>query len=199
VSGLDPVLSRSIARYEDALFRLHDLLVGLPEAGAHRSPGKGAWSVAQCLDHLVIVGTLTCARLDEAVHRARELTRTVKDGRSARFGWLDRLFIFAVSSGRAGGRPRVRFAHRPVFDPGPGRPLRILTPEFTALQDRLISSARSARGLDLVDIQVASVARPGFKASLGAWYLALAGHQERHLDQAVRTRALLEARGPGAS
>jgi hypothetical protein len=190
-TDLDPVLSESIERYEGALFRLHDLIVGLSDADAHRSPGKGAWSVAQCLDHLVIAGSLMCARLDEAIHRARELTRTVKDGRTARFGWFDRLFIAATGRGKDGGPPRFKVPHRPLFDPGVGRPIPILTSQFTTLQDRLITSARSAKGLDLVDIKVDSVLDSRIKVGLGAWYVAIAGHQERHLDQAMRTRAVL--------
>jgi len=191
-AGLDPVLADSIERYEGALFRLHDLILGLPEADAHRSPGKGAWSVAQCLDHLVISGSLMCARLDEAVHRARELTRTVKDGRLARFGWFDRLFIAVTARGQDGRPPRFRVPHRPLFDPGTGRPIPVLTSQFTALQDRLITSARSAKGLDLVDIKVESLLDARIKVGLGAWYVAIAGHQERHLDQAMRARAALE-------
>ena len=191
-AGLDPVLADSIERYEGALFRLHDLILGLPEADAHRSPGKGAWSVAQCLDHLVISGSLMCARLDEAVHRARELTRTVKDGRLARFGWFDRLFIAVTARGQDGRPPRFRVPHRPLFDPGTGRPIPVLTSQFTALQDRLITSARSAKGLDLVDIKVESLLDARIKVGLGAWYVAIAGHQERHLDQAMRVRAALE-------
>ena len=191
-SGLDPVLADSIERYEGALFRLHDLILGLSEADAHRSPGKGAWSVAQCLDHLVIAGSLVCVRLDEEIRRARELTRTVKDGRAARLGWFDRLFIAVTARGQDGRPPHFRVPHRPPFDPGAGRPIPVLTSQFTALQDRLITSARSAKGLDLVDIKVNSILDPRIKVGLGAWYVAIAGHQERHLDQAMRVRAALE-------
>jgi len=192
-ADLDRVLTDSIRRYEGALVRLHDLVLGLSEAVAHQSPGKGAWSVAQCLDHLVIAGSLMCVRLDEDIRRARELTRTVKDGRPARLGWFDRLFIAATARGRDGGPPRFRVSHRPLFDPGVGRPIPVLTSQFSALQDRLITSARSAKGLDLVDIKVDSVLSSRIKVGLGAWYVAIAGHQERHLDQAMRTRAALES------
>jgi hypothetical protein len=190
-TGLDPLLARSIERYESALFRLHDLILGLSDFDAHRAPAPGAWSIAQCLDHLVVTGSLMCARLDETIHRSRQLTRTVKDGKPARLGWFDRLFIAATASGRDGRAPGLRVRHRPVFDPGAGRPIHILTPEFTALQDRLITSARSAKGLDLAGIKVDSLIDARIKLGLGAWYVALAGHQERHLDQAMRARIAL--------
>lgn len=153
-----------------------------------RSPKKGAWSVSQCVDHLVVAGSLMAARLEEAIARSRELTRTARDPRPAQFGWFDRLFIYAVSRGKDGAAPRVKVAHRPVFDPGPGRPVGHLAAEFVALQNRLIAAARSAHGLDLSGIKVSSVIDDRIKLALGAWFLAIAGHQERHLDQAARTR-----------
>lgn len=185
---LDPTLAESIRRYEGALIQLNDLLTHLDESSSLRSPRKGAWSVSQCVDHLVVAGSLMVARLEEAIARARELTRTARDQRPARFGWFDRLFIYAVSRGKDGVAPRAKVKHRPVFDPGPGRPIAVLAAEFIALQNRLIAAARSAQGLDLPGIKVPSVVDERIKIALGAWFLAIAGHQERHLDQAVRTR-----------
>src|SRR4029079_13211234 len=63
VTALDPALEDSIRRYEGALIRLHDVLEGLGDAAARRAPAKG-WSVAQCLDHLVVAGTLTAAQIE---------------------------------------------------------------------------------------------------------------------------------------
>jgi hypothetical protein len=187
VTALDPALEDSIRRYEGALIRFHDVLAGLGDAEARRVPAKG-WSVAQCLDHIVVSGTLMVARLEEAIQRARELTRTARSARPARFGWFDRLFIAVNARGKNGERPRFPVRHQPSFDPGPGRSIAILASEFIALQDRLIVTARSARGLDLEGIKVASVLNDAIKVSLGAWFLAIAGHQERHLDQALRVR-----------
>jgi hypothetical protein len=190
VAGLDPCLAEAIRRYEGALIRLHDILANLGD-DALRSPGKGAWSVSQCVDHVVVAGSLMVARLEEAIARARQLTRTARDPRPAKFGWFDRFFVYAVSGGKDGKPPRVKVAHRPVFDPGPGRPVTLLAAEFIALQDRLITTARSAQGLDLADIKVPSVVDDRIKVALGAWFLAIAGHQERHLEQAARTRAAI--------
>ena len=187
VTALDPALEDSIRRYEGALIRFHDVLAGLGDAQARRVPAQG-WSVAQCLDHIVISGTLVVARLEEAIQRARELTRTARTSKPARFGWFDRLFIALVSRGKEGARPRFPVRHQQPFDPGPGRSIAILASEFIALQDRLIVTARSARGLDLAGIKVPSVVNDAIKVSLGAWFLAIAGHQERHLDQAMRIR-----------
>ena len=187
VTALDPVLDDSIRRYEGALIRLHDVLDGLGDAEARRAPAKG-WSVAQCLDHLVVAGALTAAKIEQTIQRARELTRVSRSGRPARLGWFDRLIVALLSRGKDGLRPRLPLPHPAPFDPGTGRSIAILASEFIALQDRLIAAARSARGLDLADIRMGSAANDSFKLSLGAWFLLIAGHQERHLDQAARTR-----------
>jgi hypothetical protein len=187
VTALDPALEDSIRRYEGALIRLHDVLDGLGDAAARRAPARG-WSVAQCLDHLVVAGSLTAAQLERTIQRARELTQVARSDRPARLGWLDRLAVALLSRGKSGARPRLPLRHPQPFDPGAGRSIAILASEFIALQDRLIAAARSARGLDLAGIRMASAANDRFRLSLGAWFLLVAGHQERHLDQAARTR-----------
>jgi len=187
VTALDPVLDDSIRRYEGALIRLHDVLAGLGDAEARRAPAKG-WSVAQCLDHLVVAGALTAAKIEQTIQRSRELTRVARTDRPARFGWFDRFFVALLARGKDGLRPRLPLPHPQPFDPGAGRSIAILASEFIALQDRLIAAARSARGLDLVDIKMGSAANDSFRLSLGSWFLLIAGHQERHLDQAARTR-----------
>jgi hypothetical protein len=45
-------------------------------------------------------------------------------------------------------------------------------------------------------VKVRSVLASWLEVGLGAWFVALAGHQERHLDQARRARAAAEAGGP---
>jgi hypothetical protein len=188
VAALDPSLEDAIRRYHGAIERLYVILLGLEDLDARRAPPGGGWSIAQCVDHLVVAGTKMVAKLEEAITRSRQLTRLARSSKPAKFGWFDRLFIWAVSSGKAGEPPRLRVRHAPPFEPGPGRTVTIVASEFGALQDRLIASARAAQGLDLAGIKVESVISDSIKVSLGAWYLAIAGHQERHLDQAARTR-----------
>jgi hypothetical protein len=186
VAAIDPSLEDAIRRYEGALQKCHDVLQGLGEAGVHRQPA-GGWSIAQCIDHLIISGTLMSARLEAAIHRARELTREARSKKPARYGWLDRLFVWALGSGKE-GKPNTRVKTGPAFEPGPGRSIPILESEFIALQDRLIQVARSAQGLDLVGIKVRSILNERFQFALGAWFVGIAAHQERHLEQAARTR-----------
>src|SRR5690348_16992802 len=95
VTTLDPSLEDAIRRYEGALILCHDVLTGLDESAAHRQPEKG-WSVAQCVDHVVISGTKMAARLEGEMQRARELSRNARSGKPARYGWFDRLFVWGL-------------------------------------------------------------------------------------------------------
>ena len=116
-----------------------------------------------------------------------ELTRTSRSNKPARFGWLDRLFVWALGRGKE-GKATTRVKTGPAFEPGAGRSIPILESEFIALQDRLIQAARSANGLDLAGIKVRSILNESFQFALGAWFVGIAAHQERHLDQAARAR-----------
>src|SRR5215203_2730643 len=116
MTALDPALEDSIRRYEGALIRLHDVLDGLGDTEARRAPAKG-WSVAQCLDHLVVAGALTAAQIEKTIQRARELTQVARTDRPARLGWLDRLFVALLSRGKSGLRPRFPLPHPQPFDP----------------------------------------------------------------------------------
>ena len=173
VTTLDPSLEDAIRRYEGALILCHEVLQGLGEEAAHRRPENG-WSVAQCVDHVVISGTKMAARLEQEIQRARELTRTSRSNKPARFGWFDRLFVWALGRGKE-GKATTRVKTGPAFEPGAGRSIPILESEFIALQDRLIQAARS-------------VLNESFQFALGAWFVGIAAHQERHLDQAARAR-----------
>ena len=48
---------------------------------------------------------------------------------------------------------------------------------------------------DLAHIKVASVIAAWARVSLGGWFTAVAGHQERHLDQARRACAAVGGQG----
>ena len=93
VATLDPTLEDAIRRYHGAIERLYAILLGIADADAHRAPPEGGWSIAQCVDHLVVAGSKMVTRLDEAIARSRQLTRLARSPKPARFGWFDRLFV----------------------------------------------------------------------------------------------------------
>lgn len=185
-------------RYASARDAARAVAEGLPEEAFHRAPPGGGWSVGQCLEHLVIADRRMVERLEGAIRRARDEGRLAPADQAAapfRLSWFDRLFIAGTAGGQRGRAPRIRVRVRPKFDPGDpvarGRTREQVLGEFLALQDRLDAAAMAADGLDLSRIRVASVLADWVRVSLGAWFLAIAGHHERHLDQARRVRAAI--------
>lgn len=191
-AALDPMLEGAIARYDAARTAAASVLAGLDDEAAHRAPRRGGWSVAQCLDHLLVIGARMGARLEESIARAKAEQQLAKPGRPAQIGWFDALFIRMIGPPRkAGGRPPMPVTAPAVFAPGEGASVAVLGEQFAALQDRLTAAANAAQGCDLDGIKVRSLISDKLQLRLGAWFVAIAGHQERHLAQARRTRAAL--------
>lgn len=193
---MSPTLADACRRYDAARGRARALLEGLDDAAFHRAPPGGGWSVAECLEHLVIAGSKMNTRLEEATSTARAAGRIASADvarQSLQPDWISRFFLLATGAAKDGARPGLRVAVRPVFDPadprGRGRDRDAVLADFLALQDRLERTAHAADGLDLAGIKVASLISDWLRLPLGMWFVSLAGHQERHLDQAARIRA----------
>ena len=197
---LSPTLAGAMRRFASARATAREVVAGLAEDAFHHAPPGGGWSVGQCLEHLVVCDTKMVERLELAIRAARDEGRLASEAEARapmRLHWFDRLFIAGTAAGRAGAAPRFKVAVRPAFDPGDpavrGRTRDEILRDFLALQDRLDAAALAADGLDLARVKVASVLADWARVSLGAWFVAIAGHHERHLDQARRARAALGA------
>jgi hypothetical protein len=208
VSGelLSPTLRDCVARYEAARVRAGALVEELSDDGFHRAPPGGGWSVAACLEHLVVSGQKVADRIERAAAEGRAAGRTASE-RAARepvkLGYFARLFVKGTAAGKDGGKPPMKTAVREPFDPGDpkarGRGRGAVLADFLALQERLRAAARAADGLDLARITTSSVLAAWLKIPIGGWFLVLAGHQERHLDQAERAKAAVTAAAQGGT
>ena len=208
MSLVSPTLVDAVRRYEASRRAAGEVVVGLSEDAFHRAPSPGGWSVAQCLEHLVVTDGKMVERLEAAIVRARgegRLAAPAAASAPARLGWFDRLFIAGTGPAKDGRKsPPMKSATRLPFDPGDpaarGRTRGLVLADYLAVLDRLVAAARAADGLDLARVKVPSVLASWVKVSLAGWFLALAGHHERHLDQARRARAAVtEPAGVGAA
>lgn len=142
------------------------------------APAPGAWSVAQCVEHLNLTSRAMLPGLRAAVGEARRMGGGAPERfRRGVFGWL----IWRAS------RPTVRMRVRtpPAFDPPAPPPAAELIAEFERFQDEQLELLRSADGLPLHRVKVAS---PFGSASYNAFAALsiLSVHQLRHLQQAER-------------
>lgn len=178
-----PELEQRQRQFETAKAEVRTLTDGLSDAQFNWRPAPGRWSIAECLDHLNVTGSKLLPGMDAAITRARERGQTASG--PFQYGWLARWFIRGTgpipSSGKGMKGPKL-------YAPKPEQPIGRVLPTFVELQDQLIARLHAANGLDLTRIKVASPVSTLLRLSLGAWFQATAGHQERHLNQARRVR-----------
>jgi len=168
--------------FEAAKAEARGLFSGLSDAAARFRPSEGAWSMAECLDHLNVVGRLYLGALDRGIEEGRRRGLTgqppFRDGLLAR--WLVRSMdappLFHMRSPRSF---RPASAAPPVAES---------LPAFLALQDELMDRVARADGLDLRRVKVVSPASRRLKMGLGTAFAVTAAHQRRHLWQARQVR-----------
>lgn len=160
------------------------LCAGLDGVTFNAAPAAGAWSVGQCLDHLLRVGGPLVERLDAAITDLRQHDR--RGAAPYALGFVGGRF--ARSNGPGG---------RTVKTPGTYRPAETVgTPEevlaaFASLNQRLGQLVELGDGLALDRVRVASPALAALRLNVAAWLETTALHQQRHLAQAQRVRAAL--------
>ncbi|HLT45842.1 MAG TPA: DinB family protein [Rubricoccaceae bacterium] len=187
------------AAYADAFRRAYDeaaaLAGGLTAEQFNWKPAPDVWSVAECLVHL----NRANAPYPEAMERALE--GAPKGTPPFRYGPVARWFIASV-----GPRPKRKVKTIPKMAPAPATDYaadRVLA-DFRALTDdflRIIARAER-EGLDLARVRIGSPFVPLLRLPVGAFLEALAGHEQRHLDQARRVTERPEfprQSGPGSA
>jgi hypothetical protein len=156
----------------------------LTDDEARRRPEPDRWSIVECLDHLVVIGRKLIPRIDAGIEEAR--TKGWRSSGPFRYGRLGNRFVRASGPGRY---PPARFFKTPkAYVPGHEWPLEEIVRSFTHLQDDLLARVREANGVDLARVKIKSPVSRWVRLSLGQWFELIAGHQERHLNQARETR-----------
>lgn len=174
------------AQFESAKTEARALFDGLPESSGRQRPADGGWSMAECLDHLNVVGRLYVTAIGGAIEDGRR--RGLAGDGFRPLGLFERLIVRSMDAPPL-FRTRSPMSFRPAAD--------ILSiahslPAFVALQDELIALLDRAAGLDFTRIKVTSPASRYVRLSVAAAFAVTAAHQRRHLWQARQAR---DARG----
>jgi hypothetical protein len=170
------------AQFEAAGAEARALFAGLTDDAARFRPYPGAWSMAECLDHLNVAGRLYLDAVDGAIEDGRK--RGLTGFRPYQPGFVERWIVrsqdapplFRVKSPRA---------FRPTGEP---EPIARSLPVFLLLQADFVERVRRAEGIDLARVKVTSPASALVRLSLGGAFAATAAHQRRHLWQARQVR-----------
>lgn len=184
IPQLQNIHNRIATAKQDAI----QIVTMLSDEEAKKRPPSGGWSVADCLDHLCVVGRKLLPRIDKGIAKARE-----KNWRSQgpfRYSRLGNWFVHMSSADTY--PPRQKHTTPKLYRPTRDWPLEEIVRSFTHLQDDIVERVRRANGYDLARVKIASPAAWWLRLSLGQWFELLAGHQERHLLQARDVRKAVQ-------
>lgn len=177
--ALTPEIEAFRTQFEQLSAQGDALVTPLSEEQFTWQPAPGAWSVAECIEHLNVTARLYLPRLDEAISDA------IRRGRYAEgpfsYNWIGRFVVRSMEP-----PARVRMKAPKSFQPPPRRSRREIMAAFRAYQVQFIDRLRQANGLDLAGAKVSSPASNWIRLPLGSGFALMTAHERRHLWQAQR-------------
>ena len=164
-----------------------DALIRFPDPHWTRRPEPGAWSAAECVEHLNLTSEMMLQRMDEGFSEARARS----GGAPARYrrDFAGLLLSLAVAPG---GRLRTRTTSSFVPDADLD-PVSVRS-RFHEVQDDLLERLRSAEGLPLNAVRIHSPFDARVRYNLYSAFVVVSRHQLRHLLQAGRALATVTGR-----
>ena len=142
-------------------------------------PEPGAWSVAQCIDHLNAAAREYLPKLDEGI--ANAIRRGQYTPGPYEYNWVGKLMVWSM-------KPTTRFRTRApqAFLPAPDRRRSEIMAAFKAYQVQYVDRLRQSNGLDLGRARVTSPIVRWVRLPLGSAFALAVAHEKRHLAQARR-------------
>lgn len=142
-------------------------------------PSPQKWSIAECLDHLIVSGNKMIPHITKGVTKGHN--KKIYGDAPFFTGFVGKWFL--GGSGK-GGKP---IPAPKIFMPSSSDfKKKIVLDEFMLLQDSYLSLLEQSEGLNLSKIYVRSAVTPLLRFNLATWFQAMPGHQMRHFDQIKR-------------
>jgi hypothetical protein len=166
----------------DAIRREADsLTAGLTDDQFNWQPDPTRWSIAHCLQHLVVAADGLLELQEAAIDQARQ-RGFLSDGpyRHGRIG--------SMITGSIEPPVKRRFKTARALVPTGRHSVQTLVPAFQRRQDRLQQLIARARGVELGKARVPLPGLPILRLTLGQSFTFTLGHERRHLWQARAVR-----------
>lgn len=154
-----------------------DLLANLSEIQFKWRPGAKRWSIAECLDHLVVTGGNSLSNMHVAINEARSKA-SFSQG-PFRYGVLEKWFVRQMEP-----PARIRFKAPKAYMPSAEGPNAEIVKDFYGLQEEFLQCIEEANGVELSRTKVNNPVSRWFRLSLGQELAFNAAHERRHLWQA---------------
>jgi hypothetical protein len=164
------------------------LYEGLLEDGFRWRPSPKAWSMAECLDHLNVVGRKYLRGIDAAIDAGH--AKGARGDGSIRYGLMERFLVRSMDA-----PPLFHMKTPRSFVPAASASVHDGLRAFLELQDEFRQRLARAADLDLSRVKVRSPVSRHLKLTLAAAFAMIAAHQRRHLWQARQVKT--QPRFPG--
>ena len=168
----------------DAIKKEGAVTAGLSDAQFNWHPGKGRWSIADCLQHLNVGVTTALPAFDRAIAEGRAKGQTASGPFT--YGWFSRMVARSMEP-----PPKFRMRTAAMLRVPPTATYRAgdLILEFSRVRDQLAERVRQADGLDLARVRTISTINRLLRLPLGAYFQFILAHDRRHLWQARQVRS----------
>ena len=162
-----------------------NLLRDLNELQFNWQPGADRWSIAQCIDHLVVTGRSSLSNIHCAINDAR--SKDLFSPGPFRYGLIERWFVRQMEAAAT-----MTFKAPKAYLPSASQPHAEIVASFYSLQEEFLSCIGEANGIDLSRTKVSNAVSRWFRLSLGQELAFNAAHERRHLWQAGRVKKELD-------
>ena len=148
------------------------------------SPAPGAWSAAQCLEHLNIYGPHYLPAIGKAIQQGK--MKGKKPSKHFNSGWLGAYFTQLMQPQQGGALKSKMKAPKNAVPSAQPDPHRMLA-EFIDQQEKMLVLLREAAAVNLNDLRVPISLSPWIRLKLGDTFGFVIAHIERHVLQADRS------------
>lgn len=158
--------------------RAEELSRHLSDPQLNWRPNEKRWSVAECLDHLLVTNALYLGAMERAIRRGHERGRTADESEHHRNTLFGGFILRALKSGRTARKVPAPKMFIPTSDVAPG-----IVDRFVKVQVRITEALHDSEGLNLDRVKFGTPVSALLRANLGEAFAILVLHEARHLDQ----------------
>lgn len=173
-------------QFESIKTDAQSLLGDLNELQFNWRPASDRWSMAQCIDHLVVTGRSSLLNIHHAINEAR--SKGLFSPGPFRYGLIEKWFVRQMEP-----PPRMTFKSPKAYLPSARQSHAELVASLYDLQEEFLACIEEANGIDLSKTKVSNAASRWFRLSLGQELAFNAAHERRHLWQARRVMKELDS------
>jgi hypothetical protein len=151
----------------------------LNDSKFNKRPANNGWSIAECIDHLIVTGDDYCNKFEEALKIAAE--KDLRKEGDYRYSWFGKRFISFVEP-----PVRIKVKSPKKWRPDSGINRQKASAAYLQLQDRWVDLITGSVGWDITKVKLPSPASDMIKFTAFEILAVNAAHQHRHFQQAIK-------------